>query len=155
MKLRSDDGYAADVGAGPISDLWRNTLSAIPTIYGKLVYLSGLRQPHSGRYEHHGLAMRFGADDAQQALRASHVRCFREWMATSLAEKKADLEKYLESQEVGKAEVVRAWSETGAWRNLVPGSIRTAERKHFLADVGALMALLRNVYDVSCPDPDA
>jgi len=153
--MRSDEGYAAGVRAGAIADLWRNTLSAIPTVYGRLAYLSALRQPDSGRYEHHGLALLFGADEAHQALRSSHVRCFREWMAHSLEQKKSDLDDYLDSRGTEKAEVVRAWSETGAWRILIPASIRTAERRHFLADVGALMALLRNVYGVSCPDPDA
>jgi len=155
MSKRFDAGFEPSVGAGAIADLWRNTLAAIPAVYGRLAYLTGLRQANSGRYEHHGLALLFGADEAHHALRASHVHCFREWMGFSLEEKKADLDLYLASVGTDRAEAVRAWNETGAWRNLVPGSIRGAEKKHFLADVAALMALLRNVYGVSGPDPDA
>jgi hypothetical protein len=155
MKKRFDAGFEPGVGAGPVADLWRNTLAAIPAIYGRLVYLSGLRQANTGRYEHHGLALLFGADEAHQALRFSHVRCFREWIGFSLEQKKADLDLYLASFGSEQAAAVRAWNETRSWRNLVPGSIRGGEKKQFLADVDALMALLRNVYGVSAPDPDA
>ena len=155
MNKRFDAGFEPGVGAGRIADLWRNTLAAIPAVYGRLVYLSGLRQTNSGRYEHHGLALLFGADEAHHALRSSHVRCFREWTGFSLEEKKADLDLYLASLGPERAEAVRAWNETASWRNLIPASVRGAEKKHFLADVDALMALLRNVYGVSGPDPDA
>lgn len=153
MKKRFD----ADLvhGTDALADLWRNTLAVIPSVYGRLVYLSALRQSDSGRYEHHGLALVFSADEAHQALRTSHVRCFREWMGFTFEQKKADVDLYMSSLTVGKSEVVRAWNETAAWRSLIPGSIRGAERKHFLDDASALMALLRNVYGVSCPDPDA
>ena len=46
---------------GAAADLWRNTLSQIPTLFGRLVYLSSLRDSNSGAYEHYGLAKVFGA----------------------------------------------------------------------------------------------
>ena len=42
------------------SDLWRNTLSQIPSVFGRLVYLASLRNANNGRYEHHGLALVLG-----------------------------------------------------------------------------------------------
>ena len=36
--------------------LWIRDLSQIETLYGRLVYLAGLRNPDSGRYEHYGCA---------------------------------------------------------------------------------------------------
>src|SRR5216683_4844157 len=39
---------------GAANDLWRHTLSQIPAVFGRMVYLAGLRNGR-GRYEHHGL----------------------------------------------------------------------------------------------------
>jgi hypothetical protein len=65
---------------GPASDLWRNTLSQIPSVFARLIYLSSLRGPNSGVYEHHGLSLVFGPRLANEALRRSHVEVFREWL---------------------------------------------------------------------------
>ena len=61
-------------------DLWRRTISQIPSIYGRLVYLGRLRNSDTGRYEHHGLAAMFDANLADSALRESHLGAFREWL---------------------------------------------------------------------------
>ena len=74
------------------ADLWRNTLSQIPTVFGKLVYLSSLRNPVTGKYEHHGLSLVFGADEASRALRKSHAQAFAESLSFDLERQKADLD---------------------------------------------------------------
>src|SRR5438477_5861442 len=77
------------------SDLWRHTLSQIPTTFGRLVFLSNLRDPNTGVYAHYGFAQRVGAETADAALRESHWQCFSEWLSFSLEGKKADLDLYL------------------------------------------------------------
>ena len=51
------------------TDLWRHTLSQIPVLTGRLVYLSALRSPVTGKYEHHGLALLFGDQESDKAIR--------------------------------------------------------------------------------------
>src|ERR1700733_4646430 len=77
------------------SDLWRNTLSQIPTVFGRLVYLASLRNPNNGNYEHHGLALVFGEDEANRALKDSHSTVFAGWLTFNLEQQKADLDLYL------------------------------------------------------------
>jgi hypothetical protein len=38
------------------ADLFKNTLSRIPTLFGRLAYLASLRDSNSGIYRHYGLA---------------------------------------------------------------------------------------------------
>jgi hypothetical protein len=52
-------------------DFWLNTLNAVPGVWGKLRYVSSLRQA-DGRYEHWGLARKYGENEAQQAIREAH-----------------------------------------------------------------------------------
>src|SRR5260370_21275259 len=61
------------------ADLWRNTLSRIPTLFGRLVYLSNLRSPNTGRYEHHGLALVFLESESDRELRKLHQQFLQEW----------------------------------------------------------------------------
>jgi hypothetical protein len=136
------------------SDLWRNTLSQIPSVFGRLVYLASLRNPNSGRYEHHGLALIFGEDEANKALKKSHAQLFAEWLAFSVEQQKADLDLYISGLFEDKRTVVETWLKLAPYRNLIPSMVRGVERRLYITDLTALMELLRNAYGVDDPDRD-
>jgi hypothetical protein len=137
------------------SDLWRNTLSQIPTVFGRLVYLASLRNPNNGGYEHHGLGLVFGEDEANRALKDSHSAVFAEWLTFNLEQQKADLDLYLAGLFEDKRLVVETWVRLAPYQNLIPASIRGVERRLYSNDLAALMELFRNVHAVAAPDPDA
>lgn len=137
------------------ADLWRNTLSQIPSTFGKLYYLTSLRSPITGRYEHHGLALVFGADEAGRALRKSHIQAFHEWLSFDLEQQKADLDLYLASVREDRHAIVENWLSVKNYRTFIPASAKTVERRLYNADIEALIALLRNEYGVAGPDRDA
>jgi len=137
------------------ASLWRNTLSQIASVFGRLVYLSSLRNQNTGRYEHDGLALLFGGDEANKALRKAHSRAFAEWLSFNIEQQKADLDFYISALFADKKTVLEAWTTLTPYRNLAPNGVRPVERKLYLADFKAILALLTNEYDVSGPDPDA
>lgn len=137
------------------SDVWRNTLSQIPSVFGRLVYLSALRNPNTGRYEHHGLSLVFGPEDSNKALRKSHSQAFAEWLFFDIEQQKADLDLYLSALFEEKKTVLEAWLRLAPYRNLVPGSVKSVERRLYLADFHAILELLKNEYAVDGPDRDA
>jgi hypothetical protein len=137
------------------SDLWRNTLSQIPTVFGRLVYLASLRNSNNGNYEHHGLGLVFGEDEANRALKDSHSAVFAEWLTFNLEQQKADLDLYLAGLFEDKRLVVETWIRLAPYQNLIPASVRGVERRLYISDLAALMELFRNVYAVAAPDPDA
>lgn len=137
------------------SDLWRNTLSQIPTVFGRLVYLASLRNQNSGNYEHHGLALVFGEDEANRALRDSHSAVFTDWLNFNLEQQKADLDLYLAGLFEDKRRVIETWIRLAPYQNLIPASIRTVERRLYISDLAALMELFKNVYAVDGLGPDA
>jgi hypothetical protein len=139
-----------------VSDLWDRTLTHIPSSYGKLVYLAGLRNPDTGRYEHFGFAQFPNNADANRALRRSHESFFQEWVNYSLEQKKADLELYISTiGQVNRAELLEAWLRLTPYKNLVPASIQGPERQKHISDFEAILGLLKNVYGVASPDPTA
>ena len=140
---------------GAASDLWRKTLSQIPSIFGRLVYLSALRNANSGRYEHHGLALVFGEEEADSALAGSHAQSFADWLGFTIEQQKADLDLYLSGLLENKRLIVETWLRLAPYRNLVPRTVAGMERELYLAELETLLELLKNEYGVSSPDPDA
>ena len=118
---------------GAISDLWRNTLSQIPSVFGRLVYLSALRNLNTGRYEHHGLALVFGAEEANRALKKSHGQAFTEWLSFDIEQQKADLDLYISALFEDKRTVLETWVRLSPYRNLLPSSARSMEKRLYLS----------------------
>ena len=132
---------------GAAADLWRNTLSQISSVFGRLAFLASLRNPNSGRYEHHGLALVFGKEEANQALKSSHSETFAEWLALNLSQQKSDLELYLSGLKEDRRTVLKAWEKLSTYRHVLPASVKGPERRLYLADLNALIEVLRNSAD--------
>jgi hypothetical protein len=155
VSMRRDTvaGVAFDRSAA--GDLWRNTISQIPSVFGRLVYLASLRNPNNGSYEHHGLALVFGEDEAAKALKNSHTTVFAEWLSYNLEQQKADLDLYISGLYEDKRVVVETWLRLAPYRNLLPATVKAVERNLYLADFSALLELLRAANGVAALDLDA
>lgn len=152
--MKSEESSTA-LDRGAAADVWRNTLSQIPSVFGRLVYLASLRNLNNGRYEHHGLALLFGEEESNRALKKSHSKVFAEWLAFSVEQQKADLDLYLAGLAEDKRTIVETWLKLAPYQSLVPTSVRGVERRLYISDLTALMELLRNVYAADVPGPDA
>lgn len=126
-----------------IADLFRNTLSKIPTVFGQLGYLASLRNSDSGAYRHHGLAAIFGREESRKALLECHHRVFQHWLGLSLEDKKKDVEQYLEGLTEPRSSVLRNWSETPVHQIYAPPTARPVERTLFVDEFEILLRLLR------------
>lgn len=127
-----------------LADLWKHTLSRIPTASGRLVYLATLRDVNSGTYKHHGLFTTFGREEAGRALRQSHQEAFQSWLNMPLAEKNDDLSEYLIALDSPREEVVEYWLQSGVYRSYVPATAREAETELFCKDLEMLLQFLRH-----------
>jgi hypothetical protein len=125
-------------------DLWKNTLSRIPTLFGKLVYLASLRDPNSGIYRHHGLSMVFGREESSRVLRENHEQAFLEWLNLPLAGKSADLTVYLTSLDDPAPTVLSHWFRSKAYSHHAPSAAPEMERELFVKDLEALIETIRN-----------
>jgi hypothetical protein len=124
------------------SDLWKHTLSQIPSLFGRLTYLASLRDAHSGIYRHHGLASFFGHQECAKALRSSHESTFLEWLAFPLREKYGDLTQYLATVEEPRPTVIEHWLRSGP--SLVPASAGEMGRELFSVDLRTLLEAIKN-----------
>src|SRR4051794_25976117 len=136
------------------AELWRRTLDQIPSVFGRLVYLSSLRTP-SGTYEHYGFAERFGAEAAQTALLNSHERSFQEWLSFTLEPQKAGVDLYLSHIIADRRNLTEAWIRWAHYKTVAPATARESERQLFQSDFEILLELLRKEFALERPDPEA
>ena len=129
-----------------LADLWKHTLSQIPSIYGRLVYLASLRDPNSGAYRHHGLSAAFGREQSTYALRKSHEQTFLEWLTMPLAAKNADFRAYLQSasSEESPQAVVTYLARGARYVSQAPDAAGPAQREQFKLEVEILLELVKN-----------
>jgi hypothetical protein len=121
--------------------MWRRTLLQIPTRFGRLAFLSGLRDCASGRYMHPPLIQIVGREVADRTLCHSHHQVFSEWIALSLSEQKEDLQEYLGNSQAG--------SEVTSYRDFAPAAAHDVERLLYLTDLETLLLLLRFEHDAA------
>ncbi len=120
---------------GPAAELWRKTLSRIPTHFGRLVFLASLREALTGLYSHPPLSQIVGLEITDRTLRHSHHEVFAEWLGFTLAQQKADLDEYLAASNAPR--------ELAHYRDLVPGTAHQVERQLYLTDLETLLELRR------------
>ena len=138
-----------------IDDLWSVTLSQIPSLLGRLVYLSSMRDPNTGVYAHQGLAQRFGTSEADTAIRQSHESAFDRWLLLKVGEQREDCELYWSSLLEDRRLVAESWTQTETYRGLLPASASPAQRQDFNSHMEILLEWLRNVYAGGADDRDA
>ncbi len=150
LNIAADNDSSSDA-------LWIRDFSQIETFYGRLVYLAGLRNPDSGRYEHYGCTPGTPTSlVASRNLKKIHETIFRDWVGLSLERKKADVELYIAGVAHGDARsLVDAWLRLQPYLNLVPASVQGPERQRHTSDFEAILGLLKNLYGVASPDQGA
>lgn len=137
-----------------LADSWKKTLARIPTVLGRLEYLSSLRNAHSGRYEHFGLAQKVGEEEADLLLRRSHSETFEEWLVLRQIDQKSEAEDYLSGLTGDKREIIASWLALKPFSAWVPAESRDIERDLFLADLSSVVESLRSDYQVASRDPE-
>jgi hypothetical protein len=132
------------------ADLFRNTLSRIPTVFGRLVYLASLRDPRSGVYVHDGLMSIYGGKESREALAQRHRELFRDWLKLPLVEKIEDLRSYLNTLE-DPTGFLEYWTPGLPSRSYLPEAVLGAEKTLFLDEFEILLETLKGAWKHSEP----
>jgi hypothetical protein len=117
-------------------------VSQPPTLFGRLVYISSLRDSTRGSYCHPAICGAFGCELADWALRMAHRDMFRSWLSLSLARQHSELQDFLAGVGCADAALSRSWLEEVAVDGLVPPEAGSHELLLFQSDLDVLTALL-------------
>jgi hypothetical protein len=130
----ADFNFTQEPPRGPVSETGRKILAHIPTRFGRLVFLSSLRDGMTGRYAHPSLIEIAGREIADRTLSHNHHRIFTEWLGLNLSDQKEDLDQYLRTSRIAPADV--------PYRELTPATAHQVERQLYLTDLEILLQLL-------------
>jgi hypothetical protein len=126
-----------------IQDFSVTTLAAIPSQFGRLIYIASLRDLSSGRYEHAGLTALYRAEAVQQALAKCHEEVFERILETPLALQDPDLKACFENMPGGLSSAVEHWSGLQAYRVLLPEQSPDYLKELFCSNLRALLEILQ------------
>src|SRR5258706_14644382 len=101
-------------------DLLRRSLSKISGDLARLIYLASTRDYNTGKYHHEGLASRFQAEVACQALDLAHRKIFYQIASYSLERLVDELESYVNSSRQSRDEVLQVWQKLEPYRVALP-----------------------------------
>jgi len=126
-----------------IHDFAVNTLAVIPNDFGRLAYITSLRDLSTGRYEHAGLVALYPAEAVQQALKQCHEEIFQRILETPLALQEGDLKNCLEGMEGPLPDTVFHWRQMEAYRVLMPEDSPDYLKELFCSNLRVLLEILQ------------
>jgi hypothetical protein len=124
-----------------IEDFTSHSLAVIPSEFGRLYYVSSLKDPATGRYQHDGLADVYSDGSVQVALEQCHQELFSRILETSLSDQARDLRKCLDSAGDKFTTIVETWREDRSFEGMCPEGLPSYLRDLFCSNLGALLAI--------------
>jgi hypothetical protein len=124
-----------------IEDFSSQTLAAIPSDFGRLYYVSSLKDSDSGRYQHEGLMSLYPENAVQAALSHCHEELFSRILETPLNEQAQDLRECLETAGDQYWDVIESWRENPYFQGMCPEGLPDYLHDLFCSNMGALLAI--------------
>jgi hypothetical protein len=124
-----------------IEDFTSRTLAAIPSDFGRLYYVSSLKDAAGGRYRHDGLVEVYSESSVQEALESCHEELFSRILETPLDDQERDLRKCLNSAGERFGIVVETWREERSFRSMCPEGLPGYLKELFCSNLSALLAI--------------
>ena len=124
-----------------IEDFTSRTLAVIPSEFGRLFYVSSLKDSANGRYQHAGLVELYSEDSVQVALGDCHEELFSRILETPLLEQERDLRKCLDTAGDRFWTVVDAWRKDNSFQTMCPEGLPSYLKDLFCSNLAALLAI--------------
>jgi hypothetical protein len=125
----------------------RSTVSAIPSILERLIFLASLREPDTGEYHDQVLEARFAGllcakAELDRALRHEHRAVFEDWLCLDIRHQTEEMERYASNRDIPPPTFLRTWIDEKSYERLVPSGAMPPQRQLFLSDMEAAVAAL-------------
>lgn len=124
-----------------IEDFTSRTLAAIPSDFGRLYYISSLKDEKTGRYQHEGLMNLYSEPSVQAALTHCHEELFSRILETPLSHQERDLRNCLGAAGDEFWIVVESWRESHYFRTMCPQGLPSYLDDLFCSNMNALLAI--------------
>ena len=124
-----------------IEDFSSQTLRAISTVFGRLYYVSSLKDSGRSQYVHEGLSALYSEGAVQEGLAQCHEELFSRILETPLNEQGQDLHDCLRAAGEGYWELLNDWRENRGFRELCPEELPDYLHDLFCSNLDVLLAI--------------
>jgi hypothetical protein len=124
-----------------VEDFTRRSLSAIPRDYGRLIYVSSLRE-NDDRYRHDGLTQLYSEESVQLAITHCHEELFARVLETPLSEQERDLRVSLAVLEGGIEKNLDLWRGRERYDELEPRGLPAYLYELFASNLRLLLEIV-------------
>jgi hypothetical protein len=124
-----------------IEEFTSRTLAAIPSDFGRLYYVSSLKDQRTGRYQHDGLMNLYSEPSVQAALTHCHEELFSRILETPLSNQERDLRNCLDTAGDKFWAIVESWRESRHFKTMCPGGLPGYLDELFCSNMNALLAI--------------
>ena len=138
----SCDGSKRILGTFGASDFVDLAISKIPSSFGQLTFLAGLRDESTGRYTDPLAALLYGKQ-LDTVIEQRHRELFLVWLGLDLAAQTTQVAEYLAVDDEDQNTLVEQWIEERLYEKLIPPAAREVERKFFVSNLVTILLLLQ------------
>jgi hypothetical protein len=127
-----------------------HAMSALPTPFARLIFLTSMRDHYTGHYTHEGWATVSSSEEVSAALGQMHRHVFEIVATLPLLELCREIRRHFES--LGEAEfpTARFWLETEPFHEMVPAGYPQLARKLFISQIRLALEILVRSPKWSC-----
>ena len=140
-----------------VQDFASTSLATIPNQFGRLVYVSSLRDLGTNVYEHAGLSAMYPARAVQCALEQCHEELFERILESPLPMQESDLRSHLAAVPGGLRSAATNWLKMEAYRSLLPVGAPDYLKELFCSNMRTILDIIVNdaPSNTSQPEPSA
>lgn len=124
-----------------IEDFSSRTLAAIPSDFGRLHYISTLKDSKSGRYAHDGLTSLYPANAVQAGLAHCHEELFLRILESPLRAQECDFRACLGASGDQFWDVLESWRNFSSFGKMCPEQAPNYLSDLFCSNMNALLAV--------------
>lgn len=122
-------------------DFSSRTLASISSDFGRLYYVSSLKDEGSGQYQHDGLTSLYPPSAVQEALAHCHEELFTRILETPMKGQESDLGVCLGRAGDKYWDLVESWRENREFRSMCPEGLPDYLHDLFCSNMNALLAI--------------
>jgi hypothetical protein len=130
-----------------VEDFTRRSLAAIPNAYGRLIYVSSLRETED-QYRHDGLSALYSDHAIQLALEHCHEELFAQILETPLSQQEGELRISLAALEGGLEQNLALWRDRSRYEDLEPRGLPDYLYDLFASNLRLLLEMIEGEINV-------
>ena len=133
------------------ADALRDIFAKADSLFERLIYVAGARDPETGHYVDPLLSLSYAANDIDQQFREQHRYIFVAWLTLTIEKQYAELRRYLYGKREQQA-LIQKMRQQEWYERLIPTNASSAERNLFRSDFEIVTAVACSYCDVQ-PNP--